>query len=51
MKIYQSKLIEVIVYYNSKAKRDFDFDFGDEEYYIRLNCAILQKSESWQEKV
>jgi len=36
---------------NSKAKRDFDFDFGDEEYYIRLNCAILQKSESWQEKV
>ena len=36
---------------NSKAKKDFNFDFGDEEYYIRLNCAILQKSESWQEKV
>lgn len=30
---------------NSKAKRDFDFDFGDEEYYIRLNCSILQQSE------
>ncbi len=36
---------------NSKAKKDFNFNFGDEEYYIRLNCAILQKSESWQEKV
>ena len=35
---------------NSKAKRDFNFDFGDEDYYIRLNCAILQKSEKWQEK-
>ena len=30
---------------NNKAKRDFDFDFGDEEYYIRLNCSILQQSE------
>ena len=28
---------------NSKAKRDFDFDFGDEEYYIRLNCSLLQQ--------
>lgn len=36
---------------NSKAKRDFNFDFGDEAYYVKLNCAILQKSESWQEKV
>lgn len=36
---------------NSKARRDFNFDFGDEAYYVKLNCAILQKSESWQEKV
>tara|TARA_E500000318_G_C3551250_1_gene209010 strand:- start:917 stop:1765 length:849 start_codon:yes stop_codon:yes gene_type:complete len=29
---------------NSKAKRDFNFDFGNEEYFIKLNCSILQKS-------
>lgn len=29
---------------NSKAKRDFNFDFGDEEYFIKLNCSVLQQS-------
>ena len=29
---------------NSKAKKDFNFDFGDEEYFIRLNASILGRS-------
>lgn len=29
---------------NSKAKKDFDFDFGDEEFFIRKNCEELQSS-------
>ena len=33
---------------NSKAKRDFDFDFGDEEHYIRLNSSIIGKELGWK---
>jgi 3,5-epimerase/4-reductase len=33
---------------NSKATRDFNFDFGDEAYFMRLNCSILEKSENWE---
>lgn len=33
---------------NSKAKRDFDFDFGDEEYYVRLNSSIIGKELGWK---
>jgi UDP-glucose 4,6-dehydratase len=29
---------------NTKATQDFNFDFGDEEYYIRLNCSVLQRN-------
>lgn len=28
---------------NQKAKDDFDFDFGAEEYYLRLNASIIGK--------
>lgn len=35
---------------NSKAKRDFNFDFGDEEYFVRLNASILGRSLKWEEK-
>ena len=33
---------------NSKAKRDFDFDFGDEEFYVRLNSSIIGKELGWK---
>lgn len=33
---------------NSKAKRDFDFDFGDEEHYVRLNSSIIGKELGWK---
>lgn len=33
---------------NSKAKRDFNFDFGDEEHYIRLNSSIIGKELGWK---
>ena len=35
---------------NDKSKRDFDFDWGDEEYYIRLNASIIGKELGWIKK-
>ena len=35
---------------NSKAKRDFNFDFGDEEYFVRLNASIIGKATGWEKK-
>ena len=28
---------------NSKAEKDFDFDFGNEAYYIALICSLIQR--------
>lgn len=35
---------------NSKAKKDFNFDFGDEEYFVRLNASIIGKATGWKKK-
>jgi dTDP-4-dehydrorhamnose reductase len=35
---------------NEKALRDFNFDFGDEEYYIKLNASLIEREEGWKEK-
>ena len=35
---------------NEKAKEDFDFDWGDEEYYLRINASLMQKEKEWQKK-
>mgnify|MGYP003640655885 CR=1 FL=1 len=35
---------------NQKAKDDFDFDFGAEEYYLRLNASIIGKESGWEKK-
>ena len=32
---------------NSKSERDFNFDWGDEEVYIRLNASLIQKRKGW----
>ena len=28
---------------NNKAEKDFDFDFGNEAYYMALNCSLIQR--------
>jgi len=28
---------------NEKAKQDFNFDFGREEYYLKLNASLIQR--------
>jgi len=33
---------------NQKAKDDFDFDFGDEEHYLRLNASLIGKELKWK---
>ena len=33
---------------NEKAKEDFDFDWGDEEHYLRVNASLMQKEKQWQ---
>ena len=33
---------------NSKALKDFDFDFGDEEYYIKLNASLIERQMGWE---
>ncbi len=35
---------------NQKAKDDFDFDFGDEKYYLAVNASILGKKLAWKKK-
>ena len=35
---------------NQKARDDFDFDFGDEEYYLRLNASLIGKELEWDTK-
>ena len=35
---------------NEKAKKDFDFDFGEEEYFLRLNASLIQKELKWEKK-
>ena len=35
---------------NEKALRDFDFDFGDEEYYIKLNASLIEREKGWEKK-
>ena len=35
---------------NKKAKKDFDFDFGEEEYFLRLNASLIQKELKWEKK-
>ena len=35
---------------NEKAKNDFNFDFGDEEYYLRLNASLIGKELKWEKK-
>jgi len=32
---------------NQKAKDDFNFDFGDEEYYLKLNASLIKKEKEW----
>ena len=33
---------------NQKAKDEFDFDFGDEEHYLRLNASIIERELKWK---
>ena len=33
---------------NQKAKDDFNFDFGNEEYYLRLNASLISKELKWK---
>tara|TARA_R110001592_G_scaffold268134_1_gene534319 strand:+ start:620 stop:1492 length:873 start_codon:yes stop_codon:yes gene_type:complete len=33
---------------NNKSKRDFNFDWGNEEYYIRLNASLIAKELKWK---
>ena len=33
---------------NQKAKDDFNFDFGDEEHYLRLNASLIGKELKWK---
>ena len=35
---------------NQKAKDDFNFDFGNEEYYLKLNASLIQKEKEWLKK-
>ena len=35
---------------NEKAKKDFNFDFGEEEYFLRLNASLIQKELKWEKK-
>ena len=35
---------------NEKAKIDFDFDFFDEEYYLRMNASLIGKELKWEKK-
>jgi len=35
---------------NEKAKKDFEFDFGEEEYFLRLNASLIQKELKWEKK-
>ena len=35
---------------SEKALRDFDFDFGDEEYYIKLNASLIEREKGWEKK-
>lgn len=35
---------------NEKAKQDFNFDFGREEYYLRLNASLIQREKQWLKK-
>lgn len=32
---------------NQKILDVFNFDFGPEEYYLKLNCSLLQKQQGW----
>ena len=33
---------------NQKATDDFNFDFGNEEYYLRLNASLIEKERAWE---
>jgi dTDP-4-dehydrorhamnose reductase len=35
---------------NQKAIDDFDFNFGEEEYYLRLNASLIGKELKWEKK-
>jgi len=35
---------------NQKAKDDFNFDFGTEEHYLRLNASLIGKELKWEKK-
>jgi 3,5-epimerase/4-reductase len=35
---------------NQKATDDFNFNFGKEEYYIRLNASLIGKELKWEKK-
>lgn len=35
---------------NEKALRDFNFDFGSEEYYIKLNASLIEREKRWEKK-
>jgi dTDP-4-dehydrorhamnose reductase len=35
---------------NEKGKKDFEFDFGDEEYFLRLNASLIQREIKWKKK-
>ena len=35
---------------NEKAKKDFNFNFGDEEHYLRLNASLIQQEQQWLKK-
>lgn len=36
---------------NEKIKKDFDFNFGDESFYIALNSTLIYKEGKWKERV
>jgi len=35
---------------NEKANKDFNFNFGDEEHYLRLNASLIQREKQWLKK-
>ena len=35
---------------NEKSRKDFDFDWGDEEVFLRLNASLISKKKLWKKK-
>ena len=36
---------------NEKSCKDFNFDWGDEEIYLRLNASLIQKRKMWKNEM